>query len=295
MRLGLALPQLGPFADPRLIAGFAAEAEREGFQSLWASERVHYATRPSSPYPGGDGTPPQRMGATVDPLLVLAVAATATSSAMLGTSTISAPLHAPVHLARRLAGLEQLSGGRLIAGFGLSWSRDEYEAAGVPWHERGARLDEALDVLNALWGPDPVRHEGRFWTLPEAEFQPKPGPIPIYLGGASPAALRRAGRRGDGWLGVPLPVEPLHRVLGTINEHAAAAGRGPVPTALRINPMIQPTPTDDPATGPVEQLADYLRAVERLGVADVFLDLQFTTDTPEQLLALAGRIRSALG
>ncbi|MFB9567046.1 TIGR03619 family F420-dependent LLM class oxidoreductase [Saccharopolyspora hordei] len=293
MRLGLTLPQFGPFSDPTLVPTVAAEAEALGFESLWTGERVHAATDPITPYPGG--TMPEEFRSALDPLLVLTLAAHATTRPLLGTSTLSAPLHAPVHLARSLAGIDRLSGGRLIAGFGLSWSRDEYDAVAVPWRERGARLDETLDVLAALWSDDPVQHRGRFWTVTPGTFQPKPAQshVPIYLGGVSPAAFRRIGRRADGWLGVAMPVPALRDVLASIAEQARQAGRGPIATAVRINAKLQATATDTPGTGPVEQLADHLHELAELGVEDAFVDLQFSTSTPAELLDTAARIRTA--
>ncbi|MDA3648801.1 TIGR03619 family F420-dependent LLM class oxidoreductase [Saccharopolyspora indica] len=282
MRLGLTLPQFGPFSDPLLVPRLAAEAEALGFESLWAGERVHAAADPITPYPGG--TMPEQFRSGLDPLLVLTLAAGATTRPLLGTSTLNAPLHPPIHLARSLAGIDQLSGGRLIAGFGLSWSRDEYDAVGVPWRERGARLDETLDVLAALWDPDPVQHSGKFWTISPGHFQPKPAKqVPIYLGGLSPVAFRRIGRRADGWLGVALPVEALRKAMADIDDQARRAGRGPIATAVRINVKQDPDA--------VGQLVDYLHELAGLGVADAFVDLQFSTATPAELLDRAARIR----
>ncbi|WP_249124502.1 TIGR03619 family F420-dependent LLM class oxidoreductase [Saccharopolyspora erythraea] len=293
MRLGLALPQFGPFADPSAVASVAADAESLGFDSLWAAERVHAPLEPEDPYPGGNGAFPELFRAGLDPLLTLTVAATATSRVRLGTSTLNAPLHSPIHLARSLAGIDRLSGGRLVAGFGLSWSRDEYRAVSVPWEQRGARLDETIDVLEALWSPDPVEHRGRFWTISRGTFGPKPvqDRPPLYLGGASPAALRRAGRRADGWLGLPLPPEALQQVLATLRGHAREAGREPVRTALRINPQIQDGPSGDPATSTVEDVCRYLRQVAEIGVEEAFIDLQGSARSAEELLELAGRFR----
>ncbi|MBQ6643531.1 MAG: TIGR03619 family F420-dependent LLM class oxidoreductase [Saccharopolyspora sp.] len=295
MRLGLGLPQFGPFADPACVHEVATEAEGMGFESLWAGERLHAPRNPSTPYPGSaDGSLPDRMRASLDPLLVLTVAASATNRAALGTSTLNAPLYAPIALARALTGVDRLSNGRLIPGFGLGWMRDEYEAAGVPWHQRAARLDDALTALRALWGPDPVRHQGRFSTVSPGDFQPKPvqPSPPIYLGGSSEAALRRTATRGDGWLGVALPLPALERVLGMLREFAAEAGRAPAATALRVNVELGP-PGARPVQGPVERIVDYLHAVAELGVQDAFVDLQFTTPDVPSLLRTAARFRSA--
>lgn len=294
MRLGLGLPQFGAFAHPDHVRTVAAEAEAMGYESLWAGERVHAPHRLLTPYPGGDGTLPPQMRAALDPLLTLSIAAQVTTSPLLGTSTLSAPLHPPIALARALTGLDLLSSGRLIAGLGLSWSKDEYLAAGVPWAERGARLDETLDVLAALWGPDPVRHRGRFWTISPGEFQPKPTrKVPVYLGGGSEAALRRIARRADGWLAIALPLDALRRQLAALREHPREAGLDPVRTVLRVNAEFGP-PGDRPAQGSVEHIAEHLHAVAELGVADAFVDLQFTTcDTLPEFLDHAARLRTA--
>ncbi|GAB2662747.1 LLM class F420-dependent oxidoreductase [Saccharopolyspora gloriosae] len=292
MRLGLGLPQFGTFAHPDHVRTVAAEAEAMGFDGLWAGERVHAPYELLTPYPGGDGTMPAQMRAGLDPLLTLSIAATATTLPRLGTSTLSAPLHSPIQLARGLTGLDLLSSGRLIAGLGLSWSRDEYNAAGVPWTERGARLDETLDVLNAAWGPDPIEHRGRFWTISAGDFQPKPqGKIPVYLGGGSDAALRRIARRADGWLAIALPLDALGRMLRALREHPRDPGLPPVRTVLRVNPELGP-PGSRPVQGPVEQIVDYLHAAAELGVEEAFIDLQFTCTTVPELLDNAARFHS---
>ncbi|QGK70632.1 TIGR03619 family F420-dependent LLM class oxidoreductase [Allosaccharopolyspora coralli] len=298
MRLGLALPQLGHFADPSLIGTVAAEAERMGYESLWVGERLHAPLDPLTPYPGGGGMP-ELFRASIDPVLALTLAASHTSRALLGSSTLNAPLYSPMQLARSFAGIDQLSGGRLLVGLGLGWCRDEYDAAGVPWHERGARLDETLDVLETLWSQDPVKFEGKFWTISPGTFQPKPvqHPPPVYLGGVSPAAFRRIGRRADGWLGVPMPVEMLRAVLGDIAEHARAADRDPaaVRSVIRVNAELTDHAGEGggPHRGTVEEIGEYLRGLAALGIADAFVDLQFTTSTPEELLDAAQRIRAA--
>lgn len=295
MRLGMTLPQFGNHSDITQVSTVAAQAESLGFESLWVGERAHAPISPKAPYPSGDGSMPEQMRRCHDPLLILALAAQATSTPLLGTSTFSAPLRAPIEVARGFAGLDQLSGGRMIAGFGLSWQPDEYEAAGVPWAERGARLDECLDILEKLWGEDPVRHQGRFYDISPGWFQPKPvqPKLPIYLGGFSPVAFRRVGSRADGWLGVAMPPDMLRQVLAGINGFAEAAGRGPVATALRINLRLQDTPTDMPGVGPVEQLVDYLHEVSEIGIADAFIELHFTTETITDFLHQAEKIRTA--
>lgn len=293
MLLGLGLPSLGSFADPVSVSTVAAEAESLGFDSLYAGERVHAPSEPQNPYPGGDGTMPEEMRASLDPIVALTLAATATSRVRLGTSTLSAPLRSPLQLARGLTGVDLASDGRLNVGLGLSWLSDEFDAVAVPWNERGARLDETIDVLEALWSPDPIKHDGRFWNISEGQFQPKPkqDKPPLYLGGFTPAAFRRIGRRADGWLGVALPPDMLRRTIDTIRTYAEEAGRGPVRTVLRVNPKLADEP-GGPTTGPIEHICSYLHEVADLGVEESFVDLQFTTREVPELLDAAARIRA---
>lgn len=290
MRKGLGLPQFGPFAVPEYVTRVAVEAERLGFDSVWAGERVHAPGEPLTAYPGGDGRMPERFRASLDPLMTLTLAASATSRVRIGTSALNAPLHPPVALARQVAGIDQLSAGRLTLGVGLGWCRDEYECAGVPWRERGARLDETLDVLQTLFGPDPVEHHGRFWSVTSGWFQPKPvqqPAPPLFLGGFSSAAFRRIGARANGWLGVALPVEQLRSTLDTIRQYAEEAGQDPgsVQTSVRINPQ-----------GPVSSsgwLGDYIHSLAEIGVDEAFVDLQFAAEGIEDLLTMAGQVRDA--
>lgn len=293
MRLGIALPQFGPFADPRAIPGFAAEVESLGYDSVWVGERVHAPSQPLSRYPSDSGVMPEEFRRGVDPLLALTVAATATTRVRLGSSTLSAPLRPALLLARSLTGIDVLSGGRLNVGLGLSWSRDEYDAVGVPWEQRGARLDETLDVLRAVWSLDPVEHRGRFATISSGEFQPKPvqRTPPIYLGGFSQPALRRTAHRADGWLGIALEPKALRTVLDSLRQAAERADRAPVDTVIRINPTITGTPSG-PTTGPVEHLCGYLRELAELGVGEAFVDFQMTTGDGSELLDMAARLRA---
>jgi alkanesulfonate monooxygenase SsuD/methylene tetrahydromethanopterin reductase-like flavin-dependent oxidoreductase (luciferase family) len=168
VRFGITLPQFGPVVAPGLIADFARHAEELGYQSLWVGDRVLAPLRPSRPYPGytAEKPLPPAFGNFMDPLTVLTSAATVTRTARLGSSTLNATWYHPLLLGRTLTTLDQLSQGRIDAGFGLGWMETEYEALGIPWAGRGARLDETLDVLQAMWTTNPVRHQGKLWEIP---------------------------------------------------------------------------------------------------------------------------------
>lgn len=296
MRIGFAVPQYGAFADPAFITEAARTLEGMGYDSLWAGDRILAPLDPSDPYPGGDGTMPPGYATFFDPLSALTLAAVATERVRLGTSTLNALWQPPVMLARTLTALDLLSRGRLDVGIGLGWLRDEYTAAGVPWEGRGARLEETLDLLEAIWTAEVVDHQGPSWTVPPSRIDLKPFQSPrppILLGGFTPAALERVGRRADGWLGVAMPLPYLTGLWDVARRAAERAGRDParLRLALRVNPQITEKPVDGerpPQVGTVGQVCDYLlTAVEATGAQDVFVDVQTATSSRTELLDLA--------
>src|SRR6202008_641901 len=144
---------------------------------------------------------PVHQRTAVDPLAVLTVGATVTTRVRLGSAVLIAALHTPVQLAKSLATIDQISGGRVVAGIGLGWATDEFQAAGAVRADRGRRMDETLDILDAVWGPDPVNYRGPNAVIDDAYVLPKPvSKIPVMLSGSSPRALERVAGRADGWL-----------------------------------------------------------------------------------------------
>ncbi|MEU0884265.1 TIGR03619 family F420-dependent LLM class oxidoreductase [Lentzea sp. NPDC005914] len=292
MKLGLALPQYGVFADPSATLRVAAEAEAMGFDSLWVSDRLLLPVAPRDRYITPDGVIPSAYENFLDPLTLLAAVATTTSRVRLGTSTLNALWQPPALLARTVTTLDQLSGGRIDLGIGVGWMRDEYQAVGVPWEGRGARLEETLDVLDAFWSHDVVAHEGPLWTVPESLVKARPvRRPPVLLAGLVPPALTRVARRADGWLAVGLPLPMLQATIASIRQQAEAFGRDPgaLRFPLRINPHItaeKADPAHVPHVGTIGQFADYVRRVE--GVVDeVFADFQLTANTVDEYLDLA--------
>ncbi|GAA3067421.1 TIGR03619 family F420-dependent LLM class oxidoreductase [Streptosporangium carneum] len=299
VRLGLAVPQYGRFADARALVTVAGQAESRGFDSLWVGDRLLTPLAPKERYPGGDGTIPPAHRTFLDPFAVLSTAAAVTSRIRLGTSTLNANWYPPVLLARSLATIDQLSSGRLEVGLGLGWSSDEYAAAGVPWEGRGARFEATLDTLEAIWRDDPVSVADPRWNIAPSHILPKPAQLPrppLHLGGFSPAALSRIGRRADGWLAAAMPVGILTDMWDTVKQTAERHGRDPrqVRVIVRFNPLVADSPSEAvPGSGTVEQIAEHMRAVADTGVHEIFLDLQHTARDPEHLLDLAERLREA--
>ncbi|MGW3413046.1 TIGR03619 family F420-dependent LLM class oxidoreductase [Streptomyces sp. NPDC000888] len=302
LKIGLGAPQYGLFADPSTLSGFAAAVEAIGFDSLWVGDRALVPTQPRDPYPGG-GPVPEEYRNFLDPIATLSFLAHATRRMRLGTSTLNAPFYSPLLLARSLTSVDILSGGRLDIGFGLGWSSDEYEAIGVPWRGRGARLEEILDVLEHVWsGSSSAEHKGALWTIPIAHIETlpvqRPRP-PVLLGGFTPATLERIGRRADGWAGVALPIPQLAYVIGQIRQIAESAGRDPdaLRTVVRVNPVVtaEAAPNDAvPHRGTVVQVSDYLLAAHAAGADEVLIDLQQTARSAEELTDLAHRFHEQL-
>jgi probable F420-dependent oxidoreductase len=293
MRIGFTLPYLGRLAHQAgEINRFAAEAERLGAASFWVGDRLLAPADPTVGY-GGTMEIPEVFHSILDPFEVLAVAAAATRTAAIGTNVLNAPWYPPALLARSLTTIDLISGGRLVAGFGTGWSPEEYRAVGIPMNERGARLDECLDALNALWAGSPAAHEGKYWSIPATHVElgpvqtPRP---PIYLGGYSLAALRRAARRADGWLPVMVPgrqafdpaaiTAPMRQIETFAAEHGR--DRGELDMILRVYPQGEAT---------VDDAVEFLvRADREAGITQAFVELMNIAEDVDQGLEIVERV-----
>lgn len=206
MRLGIHLPHVGRKAGPDSIRQAAMQAEALGFADVWVSE--HIIVPKGAPYPPSP--------IFYEPVLTLTWAAAATKRIGLGTSVLVLPMRHPVPLAKELATLQNLSQGRLILGAGVGWMKPEFAALGMPFGERGRRMDEGIALMRALWSQDPVSFATEFIQadIDEMRMLPQPSPpIPIWIGGISEAAFRRAVRLGDGWHGTRLTPEEAAPVV----------------------------------------------------------------------------------
>jgi probable F420-dependent oxidoreductase len=289
MRIGIALPQYGTHARPARIAEFARDAEAAGFDSFWVSDRVLTPVEPSDIYQAPGYTRqnpyPREFTTFLDPLTVLTVAATATTRARLGMSSLNAPWYPPLLLARTLTTLDQLSAGRLDVGLGIGWMRDEAAALNTDFGKRGARLDEILDILQGIWTENPFAHEGPHWRIPPShvDLRPvqRPHP-PLLLGGMSPAALRRAGRKAAGWLGVALTPGRHAALWAVVRRAAEEAGRDPSTLRQEIRWSLEPGATP-------ESIAAGLAGIRATEVDGCFLDLQQAVREPAEALDLGIR------
>ncbi len=302
MKLGINLPQFGRYASPEAIAQVAQEAERLGCAAVWVQERLLRPSHPRQPYGGFMDPWPESYRVVFDPIETLTYAAALTQRIRLGTSAIDALYHSPVVLGRWLATLDRLSHGRLIAGLAQGWSDDEFEVVNVPRKRMGAGFEEFLRALLAVWGPDPVHFEGRFYRIPESDIGPKPAQRPrppVLVGSFVPAGIQRAGRLGLGWNPALVSFEMLDQGLRAFRAAATEAGHDPkaLPVMVRATPTIRERPIEGqrrPLTGSISQAQEDVQRVASMGVDHLFIDF-YQSDTPPdaQLRQLADLVAAA--
>ncbi len=233
MKFGIMAPyQLGPVESGDYVRSFARLVEELGFESVWAVEHAVMCVEYASiyPYDPSGRSPFTQDTVQPDPLIWLSWAAAATERLRLATGILILPQHNPVLLAKSLASLDRLSGGRLMLGIGVGWVREEAEAVGSSFEDRGRRADEYVQVMRTLWRAPVARFDGEFVHFEGVVSEPRPvqpGGVPIVVGGHSRAAARRAGRLGDGFY--PLGVDPdkLAELRKIVEETARAHGRNP--------------------------------------------------------------------
>ena len=223
MKFGLLLPNFGAIASGETIAASARLAEARGFDSVWTTDHVLMPADMPEPY-----------GNLIESLVALTIAATATDVVQLGTSIIVMPQREPVLLAKQLAGIDVVSGGRLILGAGVGWLEQEFNYLGADYAMRGARFDEWLALMRALWNGDGA-FSGESKTIEDALFAPRPRrgrQTPVWIGGNSSYAISRAAEIADGWH--PVGLTPAELSAGLAELRALAKGRA-VTASLRSN------------------------------------------------------------
>jgi probable F420-dependent oxidoreductase len=213
MRVGLALPQLGPHADAIAVRGFAQRAEELGFGHLFVQQHLFYPHEVLSGYSARPGLAvPEAYRSVLQPLELLSVVAGWTTEIILGTSILVAGYNRPVDLAQRITTLDVLSGGRTVFGFSVGWSDEEHAQYDVDPRTRGRRAGEFIDAMKACWGPDPVNHQGEFFSIPASDVDPKPiqRPHPPLMSGMrSEVGLARTAEQFDWW----------NPASGTLEQH----------------------------------------------------------------------------
>jgi probable F420-dependent oxidoreductase len=258
MKFGLMFANIGPFMFPESLARLAPLAELVGLESIWTVEHVVVPLGYQSAYPySKSGRMPGPENAPIpDPVLPLAFAAAVTKRLRLGTGVMILPQRHPTYVAKEIATLDLLSGGRAILGIGSGWLREEFDAVGIPFSERGARTNEAIRAIRSLWAPEARPFEGKYyrWTAVESNPKPvqRPG-VPIVVGGHSDAAARRAARLGDGFFPARGDVDSINRLTAVLRAECRQIGRNP--SEIEIS------------TGAGKADLDTVRRYEDLGVA----------------------------
>lgn len=264
MKIGLLFANTGPFVEPSGLAALATTAEAIGIESLWAIEHAAVPVGYETPYPysrsgrmkGGDNL------ALPDPLLWLGYAAALTQRLKLATGVLILPQRHPIYTAKELATLDVLSEGRLIAGVGIGWLAEEFDALGIPFAERAARSEECIRGIRSLWGPGPSTFEGEHYRWRGLESNPKPvqpGGVPLVIGGHVAAAARRAAVLGNGFFPGRGDHQRLRELFDIVARECERIGRDPDEVELS-------------AGGPL-RTPDDVRAFEQLGVSRVITNI----------------------
>lgn len=260
MKLGVLIPHIGPHVNRAFVKAFGEMAEEAGVDSIFVFDHVVYPRSYTSRYPYNASG---EMGITPDtpffePLTVLTFLAAATERPLLGTGVLVTPMRNPVLHAKMLATLDQLSNGRLIYGAGVGWFREEFEALDAPWERRGKRTDDYLALTKTLWTEEHTAFESESYSVQDLGFAPKPlqSPHPpIWIGGHTEAALRRAGRLGDAWFAPGDVGGRLEEMYASVQRHAQHAGRDRSSVDLTVLGFVDTRPDNRDAA--VERLQSY--------------------------------------
>jgi len=277
MKIGFSLPHMGSIASAENITKAARFAESEGFDSIWVIDRILWPAEPQTPYPEVYQT-------VIDPISTLTYVAAITEKITLATGIIDMLYQNPLILANRLAALDNLSKGRLLLGLGNGHSKDEFQAAGVPFEKRGERADEFLQVLNKIWYDGSVEHKGKYYSIPKSVIGPKPyqQKIPIYLAGFTPKALGRIiSSNANGWIGIPqLGIDDFKQGQEQLRKAAQENGRDPNSIEYPILAFPEVSENDlgsdrQPMNGSIQQIAQDIKEFENLGVNHINLVFDF--------------------
>jgi probable F420-dependent oxidoreductase len=279
MQFGVHAPHLGRQLDADTLKSFARECELLGVHSLWVSDHICWPADIASKYPyTHDGSFPAApdMG-WLDPLGTLLFLAGCTSRIRLGTTVLILPYRPPVATAKQLATLDVVSNGRLILGVGVGWMAEEAAVLGMPWDHRGKRSDEQLEIFERLFNDEAPSFRGEFYEFRKVGFEPKPiqRPIPVWVGGSTPAAFQRVARFGHGFHAAFQPLDVVAKEWRSVRAACAARNRNPDELTLSLRLYLDPAGQMEPAksiAGTAGEMRERLAALEAVGVGHVVLD-----------------------
>src|SRR5471030_2704164 len=313
MRYGFYLPTRGPTATRDGVLSLAREGERLGLHSAMIADHIVFPVESESTYPYTvDGKHPSG-GDALETLSILGVVAGATERLRLVTSVLEVPYRNPVLTAKMVASLDVLSGGRVTLGVGVGWLKEEFEALDSPdFAQRGAVSDEWLAILKQLWTTSPASFTGKFYEYADIRAEPfplqKPHP-PIWVGGHSPAALRRTAKHGDGWHPVgaiaasPLPPQEMVAHLQTLKKLTEAEGRDFAALTISYKAPLYDTgiPDRDGArrsfSGTADEIAGDIRSFAAIGVHELIFDFRSESiaESIERLQRFAAEVMPLVG
>lgn len=298
MRVGVSLPNVGLDHGKEMVLPVAEAAERLGFASVWAAHHVTLPYERSSRYPYGRSGTEVAMSPGMqwlDPLVTLSMVGAVTERVRLGTSVLVLPYRNPVNLAAEAAALDVLSDRRLVLGVGAEWMREEFRALGIDPAERGPRTDEHIEVLRTLWTEDPASFDGQFTRFESIVLATTPrteGGPPIWVGGNTDVALRRALRLGDGWHGFEVYPEDMPGVQERLARAGDELGRDPAGLALSVVRGLIPPGREEESfiperrmlAGSAAAIVDELGRYAELGVEEVVIQVSLLAPlVPEAL------------
>jgi probable F420-dependent oxidoreductase len=250
MKIGLFAVGSPKMAGGALLRSVAVNAERLGIATLWVPEHVVLLDKYASKYPySDDGQLPAPTNAPIfDPFIALATMAAVTSKIRLATGICLVPEHNPLVLAKVVATLDFLSGGRVLLGAGIGWLEEEFQAIGISWERRAQRTRECIDAIRRLWGDEVSSYKGEFVKFDAVRSNPKPvtgARLPIFFGGESGPALRRVAEYGDGWCGFNLLPDEAAVKIRRIEELLRANSRKRSDVELAVSPYTKAIKADD--------------------------------------------------
>ena len=268
MKLGFSLPNNQGVAHVNDLVTLAIEAESLGYHSVWVSEHLFHATYVANRL----GDAPYH-----EALTILTAVAGATSKVRLGTSVLVLPWHHPVQLAKRVASLDDYSGGRVSLGVGVAQTEDEFENLGVPFTHRGRIADEMLTAMKILWTEKDPKFNGKYFNFNSLQFEPKPiqKPYPpLLIGGASRRAIERVVEHGDGWHALSQSPQDIAPVVNELRQRRSDTIDVSVRSMTTIMDRSWDRPVEERVTmrGTLEELTAMLQAYEHAGVDEVVLD-----------------------
>ncbi|MDC0360174.1 LLM class F420-dependent oxidoreductase [Alphaproteobacteria bacterium] len=279
MDWGIHLPHLGRQVDRKTLIHFTQTAEHLGCHSAWVSDHICWPAEFASKYPytdDGSFAPSPDMG-WLDAISTLTFVAACTETIRLGTTVLILPYRQPVQTAKQIASLDVLSEGRAILGVGVGWMAEEAGVLGMPWDKRGARSDEQLEIFRRLFSEREPSFDGEFYSFPKVGFEPKPiqTPLPIWVGGSSPAAFRRVAQYGHAFHAAFQPPDVIANEWAAVQRECETAGREPGEVSLSLRIFLDPAAVMDPnksIAGSKDQMLEMIARLQAIGVTHLLLD-----------------------